>query len=244
MPSTDRPRPLRADLFGPALVGLLRAVQSLGEEDFALPSGCPGWTVRDLLFHLVVGAEDVLITLVTPADADSPRHGDALDYWAAVTRPGKDSAGRDTETTTSRNPLDAQIPRIAAAYLSPDLLRDHQLEIGGAAARAAGRSDADELLLNGDQVLRTDDFLASYVLEWTLHHLDLLAHLPSGTDPGPGGAPLAASRQAVEAIIGRELPTSLADADALRIATGRRSPTPEEHRVLSRVIGFLPVSLG
>jgi hypothetical protein len=32
-------------------------------------------------------------------------------------------------------------------------------------------------------VLTVSDFLTAYVLEWTLHHLDLIAHLPAAAEP-------------------------------------------------------------
>jgi hypothetical protein len=32
-------------------------------------------------------------------------------------------------------------------------------------------------------VLTAGDYLSAYVMEWTLHHLDLIAHLPSAADP-------------------------------------------------------------
>ncbi|MFG3017738.1 maleylpyruvate isomerase N-terminal domain-containing protein [Streptomyces sp. NPDC048254] len=44
-------------------------VAELPDEDFAQPSGCKGWLVRDLVCHLVVDAQDVLNTLVTPAES-------------------------------------------------------------------------------------------------------------------------------------------------------------------------------
>lgn len=39
------------------------AVADLRDEDFAQPSGCRGWLVRDLVCHLIIDAQDVLITL-------------------------------------------------------------------------------------------------------------------------------------------------------------------------------------
>ena len=46
------------------------AVAELSDEDFPQPSGCTGWLVRDLVCHLVIDAQDVLITLVTPAETE------------------------------------------------------------------------------------------------------------------------------------------------------------------------------
>lgn len=54
--------------FSRSWTALLAAVADLPDEDFERPSGCKGWLVRDLVCHLVIDAQDVLITLVTPAE--------------------------------------------------------------------------------------------------------------------------------------------------------------------------------
>lgn len=58
------------DLFSSSWSALLDAVAGLRDEDFARPSGCAGWLVRDLVCHLVIDAQDVLITLATPATGE------------------------------------------------------------------------------------------------------------------------------------------------------------------------------
>jgi hypothetical protein len=61
------------ELFSPSWTALRTAVADLPDEAFARPSGCAGWLVRDLVCHLVIDAQDVLITLVTPADSEPTR---------------------------------------------------------------------------------------------------------------------------------------------------------------------------
>ena len=68
---------LLADLDGTA-----RRRRGPFREDFAQPSGCRGWLVRDLVCHLVIDAQDVLITLATPAEKEPTR--DAATYWEIV----------------------------------------------------------------------------------------------------------------------------------------------------------------
>jgi hypothetical protein len=55
---------------------LRAAVANLPDEAFDEPSGCAHWLVRDPVCHLVVDAQDVLITLVTPLKASRPGTGD------------------------------------------------------------------------------------------------------------------------------------------------------------------------
>jgi hypothetical protein len=48
------------DLFPRALGALLKTVGGLTDDDFAKPSGCAGWLVRDLVCHFVIDVQDVL----------------------------------------------------------------------------------------------------------------------------------------------------------------------------------------
>ncbi|NUP43097.1 MAG: maleylpyruvate isomerase, partial [Streptomyces sp.] len=112
------------DLFTRSWAALRAAVASLAAEDYARPSGCTGWLVRDLVCHLVIDAQDVLITLATPESAGPTR--DAVTYWEVSAAP---PSGDD--------PLDALTVRLAAAYQDPALLAFHLDDVGSAAGRAA-----------------------------------------------------------------------------------------------------------
>ncbi|MYS43276.1 maleylpyruvate isomerase, partial [Streptomyces sp. SID5998] len=162
------------DLFSRSWAALRAAVAGLPDDAFARPSGCAGWLVRDLVCHLVIDAQDVLITLASPAEAEPTR--DAVTYWDLADAP---PSGDD--------PLDALIVRLAAAYEDPRLLRFHLDDVGSAAGRAAGLADPDRRVTTRDEVLTTRDYLGAYVLEWTLHHLDLVAHLPGVAGPPAQG---------------------------------------------------------
>ncbi|MBK0330830.1 maleylpyruvate isomerase N-terminal domain-containing protein [Brachybacterium sp. MASK1Z-5] len=73
-------RDAQIEAFLEAWSGLRRAVDALPAEAFAHPSGCRGWLVRDLVCHLVIDVQDVLITLATPAGTGAgvrPRPGRA-----------------------------------------------------------------------------------------------------------------------------------------------------------------------
>jgi hypothetical protein len=217
------------DLFSRSWTALLSAVAELQDEDFAQPSGCSGWLVRDLVCHLIIDAQDVLITLVTPADTEPTR--DAVTYWEVG---GTPPAGDD--------PLDALTVRLAAAYQEPGLLRFHLDDVGSAAGRAARLADPGLRVSTRGQVLTAGDYLSAYVLEWTLHHLDLVAHLPDVTGPSTEG--LARSRDMLEQVARAAFPASFSDRDALSIGTGRRAPTDAELTQLGELAVRLPLFLG
>ncbi|MCX4817450.1 maleylpyruvate isomerase N-terminal domain-containing protein [Streptomyces sp. NBC_01239] len=217
------------DLFARSWTALLAAVADLSDEDFARPSGCAGWLVRDLVCHLVIDAQDVLITLVTPADTEPTR--DAVSYWTVAQTP-----------PTGGDPLDALIVRLAAAYEEPWLLKFHLDDVGSAAGRAARLADPDLRVSTQDEVLTAGDYLSAYVLEWALHHLDLVAHLPDAA--GPTAEALAGARELLERIAGAAFPSSFSDTAALLVGTGRRAPTDEEKAQLGSLAAKLPFVLG
>ncbi|MFI1302635.1 maleylpyruvate isomerase N-terminal domain-containing protein [Streptomyces sioyaensis] len=216
------------DLFSRSWTALRTAVADIPDEDFERPSGCTGWLVRDLVCHLVIDAQDVLITLVTPAETEPTV--DAVTYWELV------------EPPTGEDPLDALIPRLAVAYGEPRWLKFHLDDVGSAAGRAAELADPAVRVSTRDEVLTAGDYLSAYVLEWTLHHLDLIAHLPSAAEPP--AETLAAARASLEKIAGTPFPASLSDTDALLVGTGRRTPTEEEKDALGDVAAKLPLILG
>lgn len=205
------------------------AVAALPDEDFERRSGCAGWLVRDLVCHLVIDAQDVLITLVTPAETVPT--ADAVTYWDLLDGP-----------PTGEDPLDALVPRLAAAYGEPRWLKFHLDDVGSAAGRAAQLADPALRVSTQDKVLTVGDYLSAYVLEWTLHHLDLIAHLPSAAEPP--GETLTAARVLLEEIAGNPFPASFTDKDALLIGTGRHAPSDAEKAALGDLCARLPLILG
>jgi len=216
--------------FSRSWAALRTAVAELGDDDFAQPSGCTGWLVRDLVCHLIIDAQDVLITLATPTDAEPTR--DEVTYWDIADEP---SSGDD--------PLDALTVRLAAAYEEPWLLKFHLDDVGSAAGRAAELADPRRRVVTRDQVLTAADYLSAYVIEWTLHHLDLIAHLPGAPQPPPAPG-LKTSREMLEKIAGAAFPGSFSDTDVLLVGTGRRAPTDAEILALGELATKLPLILG
>jgi uncharacterized protein (TIGR03083 family) len=215
--------------FSLSWTALRAAVAELGDEDFTEPSGCTGWLVRDLVCHLIIDAQDVLITLVTPSDGEPTRND--VTYWdIAETPPSGD------------DPLDALTVRLAAAYRDPALLKFHLDDVGSAAGRAAELVDPNLRVGTRGQVLTASDYLSAYVLEWTLHHLDLIAHLPAAASPPAVG--LARSRAMLEQIAAAAFPKSFSDKDALLVGTGRRVPTDAQKTELGELAATLPLILG
>jgi hypothetical protein len=156
---------------------------------------------------------------------------------SAVTAPNYRADVDLAETPpTGDDPLDALTVRLAAAYEEPWLLKFHLDDVGSAAGRAAELADPAVRVSTRGVVLTAGDYLSAYVLEWTLHHLDLIVHLPDAANPPAEG--LARTREMVEQIAGTPLPASFSDKDALLVGTGRRAPTAAE------LPGRFPLVLG
>ncbi|MGW7486417.1 maleylpyruvate isomerase N-terminal domain-containing protein [Streptomyces sp. NPDC054786] len=217
------------DLFSRSWTALRTAVAELPDKDFEQPSGCTGWLVRDLVCHLVIDAQDVLITLATPTGTEPTVN--AVTYWNVEDQP-----------PTGADPLDALIVRLAAAYEEPRLLKFHLDDVGSAAGRAAELADPGVRVSTRDEVLTVGDYLTAYVLEWTLHHLDLIACLPDAAEPPTES--LARSRAMLEEIADAAFPASFTDKDALLVGTGRRAPTDREKAALGEPAAKLPLFLG
>jgi hypothetical protein len=220
------------DLFTTTWSALREAVAALPDRAFTAPSGCRGWLVQDLVCHLVIDAQDVLITLATPAEG-AVSDGTASDGAAPP---------------DSTDPLDALTRRLAAAYEDPALLRHHLEDVGAAAGRAALLAHPELPVATQGMSLTVRDYLGAYVLEWTLHHLDLIARLEAAdAPPGPPAEGLADARDLLERRLRLRLPATWADADALRIATGRRPATDAERAELEELgprAAMLPLSFG
>jgi hypothetical protein len=143
---------------------------------------------------------------------------------------------------TGDDPLDALIVRLAAAYEEPRLLKFHLDDVGSAAGRAAELADPAMRVSTRNQVLTAGDYLSAHVLEWTLHHLDLIAHLPDAAQPPAEG--LARSRELLEKIAGAAFAASFSDTDALLVGSGRRVPTDAEKAELGELAAKPPLVLG
>lgn len=208
----DAPAALRA-----AYEAFSAVVAGLGEDESWAPSGCTGWAVRDLVFHCAMDAQRGLVALHTPAKAAADR--DAVTYWADA-RPGTAGAANGRRFT-----------RVSASmFLDFEQLRGLYLETAAAAVVAAGRGRPDDLVATQGHVLTCADLLDTLTVEATVHHLDLIAHLPAAAPPAPAG--LSRVRAALDGLLGHHPPLPWDDTHWARAGTGRVPLTEAELRVL------------
>jgi hypothetical protein len=198
---------------------------SLTTEEGWEPTGCAGWSVVDLGFHLLSDARRCLVALNTPADG--PADTDAVDYWRAW-RPPEPGDEEELWSTRIAASVHGGLPGIAGRYA----------ETSAAALVAAGRVDPADLVETQGRVLTVADLLSTLTVEAAVHHLDLVVRLDR---PGPAAGPMAAVRRVLEGLAGSPLPARWDDATSARRGTGREPLTVEDRAELGAVAQAFPL---
>jgi Mycothiol maleylpyruvate isomerase N-terminal domain len=215
-----------------AAVGALRIAYSdlatiaasLSEEESWRFTRWPGWTVRDLLLHLLGDTQRGLVALSTPAAGPADR--DAVSYW------------RDTPSWPDPDYRDLRAQRTIATAWGLDGLARTFGETGRAVVTLAARTAADTLVATQDRVLRVEDLVVTLAVEAAVHHLDLVADLHR---PGPRPEPLALVRRTLDRLLGVPAPADWPDDRWALVATGRVPPGGRERRTLGADVAHIPL---
>ena len=204
---------------------LLAIVTELDEQASWRPTGCTGWSVRDLLLHLLGDAQRALVALAGASDGTqgTPEHGlpdrDAVTYWSDFPASAPDPQSRQIRAI-----------RTIAATWRFDGLVDAYVETAQAVLALAARTPSSQLITTQGHVLRVADLLATIAFEAAVHHLDLVVDLDR---PGPGAVPLTLVRRTLDGLLGIPAPPAWDDAAWARIGTGRQPPTSAERAELA-----------
>ncbi|NUS00881.1 MAG: maleylpyruvate isomerase family mycothiol-dependent enzyme [Kribbellaceae bacterium] len=214
-----------AATLGRAYGRLTETVQGLSDADFRRETRCPGMPVGPLLVHLLYDAERALIAFASPAVAEPDR--DFVTYWKDVPPQGGTSF----------------VSAVASAYRKPGQLVQHWREVSEAAVRAAAVELAtkDRRIETQGHVLRAKDFVATLVLEATVHHLDMTVGLPYAPEPDPEALQVAA--RTLDGLFGPEAWDVIAWDTTTYIlkATGRLPLDEDDHDMLGPYAERLPL---
>lgn len=189
---------------------LAAVVSRLRDDDAWASTGCVGWTVRDLVWHLHADAVRGLVAVHTPAGRAADCN--EIAYWR--------SWGSDPDAD-ERN---RRLTRVEAGLHDFDALRDRYLETAAATTRAVAAAPADEVVATQGHAVRVVDLASTLAVEATLHHADLVARIDAS---GPTASGLDETRRVVEALLGRPLEGWSSTRVAL-VGTGRAEPTTAE----------------
>lgn len=199
---------------------LLPVVRAVDDDTGWRSTRCAGWTVRDVVHHLLADAQRALVALHTPAAG--PADVDAVSYWRQwqADTPDAQDGRRGTRIMASAYP---SVDPIAASYVQT-----------ATAVLVAGRERADkDLVATQGHIISVDALFRTLAVEATVHHLDLRLGNPSE-------AGLEQTRRVLDGLLGQCLPIADASRYAL-IGTGREAPTDEEHDILGAAAERLPL---
>ncbi|WP_320781874.1 maleylpyruvate isomerase N-terminal domain-containing protein [Streptomyces sp. CRN 30] len=200
-----------------AYEALADVVRPLGDDASWLPTGCAGWAVRDLVFHLTADAQRALVAFHTPAAGPPDR--DAVTYWEDW-RPDPVGAAHGRRWN-----------RVAASMFADfGPLRELYLETAAAAAVAAAATPPASPVTTQGHVLTAGDLMLTLAVEAAVHHLDLTLSLPDAPPPSP--AALHTARTTLDGLLGHAVPLDWSDSHYARAATGRAPLTEVERRIL------------
>lgn len=215
-------------VLGEAYRGVTRMLDGLGEADFLQPTACAGWTVTDVLYHLLGDARRALAALATPADTDAD--ADFVTYWEPW-RPG----GPDALTR-------ARAFRLAAAAVTAvtgsSVLTEAWRETAPAAVRLAALAPYPVVATQG-HALTVADFAATLAVEATIHHLDMTAWLPAAPGPAPGCLSLV--RRTLDGLLGATADAGWDDTAYALKGTGRRALSADDRARLGGLADRFPL---
>lgn len=207
-----------ADLAA-AYAALGAEVAAVDEDGAWEPTGCRGWVVRDLVFHLRADCLRALVAVHNPADR--PADLDEVGYWRQW---GSDP---DADEQNRRH------VRMEAGHYPWPWLRPAYVEANRAATLALTAADPAAVVLTQGHALTVEHLASTLVVEATLHHLDLVAHRVAVAEPSAAG--LAETRRVCEMLLGRTL-DGWSDLRVALVATGRAGPTTPEQADLGDAV--------
>lgn len=186
--------------------GVDRVLEGLDERQLRQPSGCTGWLVYDLVFHMMLDAERALVAFHTPAKG--PADVDFVTYWKPW------SASDDSAVSHARF-----VRSSAAAYSDPAEIVARWKATAAAATRAARQTSPDGFVGTQGHVLSVPDFIATLTVEATIHDLDLIANLE--VEPRAQQPALLVTKRTLDGLLGHPPPQAWDDVTYLLKATGR-----------------------
>ena len=209
------------------LDALVSAVRGLSDLELMAASHCTGWTVGDVVVHVHLGLQEMLLGLVTRTDEDADT--DAAEYWRSAP-PTNDEDGDQVAGMRF-------VRLLGAAYRRPAGLVRHLLPTVEGVRAAVTALQPGAVRFQG-HVLTTGDFLATWAVELAVHHLDLTREL---TVAPPAAPALGLARTTIEALVGAELPGTWADDTVVLLGAGRVRPDSGQQAQAGGMTATFPV---
>ena len=191
---------------------LRQLVEGLSDQQLVLSTRCTGWRVADLVVHLRMSCEAVLMSLSNQTTAEPDR--DFVSYWRDW--PAQDGPGfGDVRLTWASS----------AAYSGSSGLKRHFHDTAQAAIGAV-RASPDGCVIFQGHTMQVTDILGMWTTEFAVHHLDLLAEVHDR--PGPPDEALEVAAATLDGLLDAPRPAWWDLSTYILKATGRAALLPEE----------------
>jgi hypothetical protein len=183
---------------------LTEVIGNLGSTDLERLSGCAGWSNADLVYHLQHDAHRALVTFHSPVSG--PATTTYVEYW------------RGYQAMNHRAKRHAEfVKEVVAAHSDITFVPPWWLKAAPAAVRAARATEDLGHVTTQGHVFRVADFIATLVVEATVHHLDLTID----PEPRPAQRAVALTVKTLDGLLGEPRPEWWDDLTFIRKATGR-----------------------
>lgn len=229
-PTPPTPPTSPPDHLAAAYTGLLAALAAVEDDGSWAPTGCTGWSVRDLTHHCWGDTQRALVALHTPTGAEADLDGTT--YWA--------DWGSDPESAAAGR----RFTRVSASlFLHWEQLREAYDATARAVLHAASAAPVGGRVRTQGHVLAVGDLLSTLAVEATIHHLDLVVHLPEVA--GPSAAAVRPTRDVLDAlaieVAGLPFPSAWDDEVVVRLGTGRADADLAVREALGPLADRLPL---
>jgi|SRR5690348_14794240 mycothiol maleylpyruvate isomerase-like protein len=209
------------------LDAFMTCAEDLSDLQLMAASRCLGWTVGDVIVHIHLGLQEMLLGLVS-GTVEEP-DVDASSYWRIALPTNDEDADKLAGMRFIR--------LLSGSYRRPSGAVRHMLPAVEGIRAAASRLAPGAVRFQG-HVLSSGDFLATWAVELAIHHLDMGRELALSA-PLPSALRLA--RLTVEALAGAAAPRMWSDETTVLLGAGRTSPNAEQRTEASTLIRHLPV---
>ena len=202
-------------------------LRGLDVPEWKAPTRCPPWDVREIVVHMTMMMEGVGDTATSPPLVVEPVK-DRVSWW------DYDIEEDQAETLRWVGEAGSRLPE-------GSLYERWQSSIGRAVpAVIASLENGDRVVQPGYMPILMSEYVATRVLEITIHSMDVRDAFGLGPDPSPEG--LAITVGILKDRLGSD-PRALGfdDADFTLLATGRRAPTAEDRKRLGSHAAKLPL---
>jgi uncharacterized protein (TIGR03083 family) len=215
---------------------LIALVDELSDEEWALPTRCPGWTVRELVVHCV----EMMVRLPTYVElkVDGPAEIDRSSYY------GYDPDGPREEEDPSKSFSEFIRDRVIdeAGSRSPDEIKEALVAAADEMLKRVADAPGDLVIKRtSHKSIAFDELVATRVLEFGIHAMDISHATLRGERIHPDAVRIV--KGILQGRLDAELPKGIGwdDRTFILTGTGRRRLESNERFALGSLAAKFPL---